>query len=513
MDFLRPYDAPEARRCLRARIVGLARDRGIDPGDVPHSFEVGALLDRADTLLASRDLADPPLRGDLLTDAGRAFGLSGRDDRSRECFEQGLHEASCDAERFHFHYLLGRQFHSRRGQWREARDSFRAAIGLNPVASVSRARAFLGLLVSSCEMGEHAEALRAGRSALGMNIREVEPHVRFGLATAYWRSGDVPRAEQETLAASHLYEEQNDEVGRMLVTAHLGEMYLAEGDARRALSLLGKAREMQMRLLDVSRLGETCRLKARAHRRLGQLEEAVTLLCEALRYHAEAGRHGAYVTTLRDLATCLDLRGEPETGLALHVQAMREAEKVTDSAEAFRSVTSALRLISDRRTHLDAVPDLVSRGQAVLHEAVDRLSKMEVADFVGVTATLSRIGADMPRGDGPTVLPADFPHPGAAEEARQLVSRVTSPTLRETLHGRVAEGLRIRRAPSTDHVVGFLTGWFGGWFRNADYQAEFLLTQETSKYHLRELRNLEIIRQIGTRKAARYQLGFHLADA
>lgn len=512
MDFLRPYDAPEARRSLRARMVGLARQRGFDPADVPHSFEAAALLDRADRLLTAHDPASGETCTGFLADAGRAFGLSGRDDRSRECFERGLREASSDGDRFHFHYLLGRQYHSRRGQWRDARDSFQAAIGLNPVASVSRARAFLGLLVSSCEMGEHAEAVRAGRSALGMNIREVEPHVRFGLATAYWRSGDLPKAEQETLAASHLYEEQGDEVGRMLVTAHLGEMYLAEGDARRALSLLGKARETQMMLLDVSRLGETCRLKARAHRRLGQLDEAVTLLCEALRYHAEAGRHGAYVTALRDLATCLDLRGEPETALALHVQAMREAERVSDSAEAFRSVTAALKLIADRRTHLDAVPHLVFQGQSVLHGAVDRLAKLEVADFVGVTAALSGIGADMPRGEAAS-LPPGFPHPGAADEGRQLVSRVTSPTLRQTLHERVAEGLRIRRAPSTDHVVGFLTGWFGGWFRNADYQAEFLLTQETSKYHLRELRNLDIIRQIGTRKAARYQLGFHLPVA
>jgi tetratricopeptide (TPR) repeat protein len=380
------------------------------------------------------------------------------------------------------------------------------------VASVARARAFLGLLGSSCALGEHAEALRAGQSALGMNIREVEPHVRYGLATVYWKSGDLRQAEQETLAASQLYNEQGDRVGQTLVTAHLGEMYLAEGDVRRALTLLTKARESQVHLLDVSRLGETCRLEARAHRRLGRLDDAIRCLSDSLRYHAEAGRHGAYIVALRDLAGCLDLRGEPETSLALHVHALQGAERMNDGAQVFRSVTASLKVIADRRTHLDAVPYLVQEGQRVLHDAVSELTKMEVAEFVGVTAALTRIGAEVPRAE-PVMAPVDFPHPEAWEEAQALVSRLTDPSLRDALHARVAGGIRIRRAPCADHMVGFLTGWFGGWFRNADYQAEFLLTQETSKYHLRELRNLEIIRQIGTRKAARYQLGFHLASA
>ena len=58
-------------------------------------------------------------------------------------------------------------------------------------------------------------------------------------------------------------------------------------------------------------------------------------------------------------------------------------------------------------------------------------------------------------------------------------------------------------------LVGFLSGFVGSWFRNGDYQQEFLISQGNAKHHLRELRAAGLIEQQGIKKGAKYHLQFH----
>ena len=167
-----------------------------------------------------------------------------------------------------------------------------------------------------------------------------------------------------------------------------------------------------------------------------------------------------------------------------------------------------LEIISGRRIHETAAPYVVSRAFALAEEAGSEVAADQLRLFVSTLGKLAANGVAFPS-TAMVSPPAGVPDKTALARAEELTAAYETPKLREELVERLTSQIRIKRAPRADLLAGFLMGWAGERFKNGDYQAEFLLTQETSKYHLRELRNIGVIAQIGTRKAAKYELAFH----
>ncbi len=504
--FLRPNDRSEALRGLRAELLKLAPTLKYERDDVPHSFRDAELLRFARRAL-DKDIS-LQRRLDLLAALGRALGLCGHDAEQLECFETGYSRSRSEADRIRFLFHQGLYYHLRRGDARAARKPLEEAVARNPVASVTRANALLALMSACLQLNEVGEAFRLSSAILGMNIREIEPYALMQRAEAHHRAGDHGAFQTDNRAARRLFEEYGNELGVTMTDGHLGQQLLETGEPAAALALFEKVRKQRFDLLDLSRLGVTYNNEGVARRQLGDYDGAQGCFLDGLRFHVENNQPQYAAGTLRNLAKVADNTDRPELALALLVRSAQVAREVGNPSEQFFSLRESLDAIASRRIHIDAVPYLMSRCFALLDDLPASLGADSLRKFVDVTARVAMMGAEMPR-TKTVSQPAGFPLESAMTEANLLTEAFERPSLRAELEATLREKIRIKRAPRADLMAGFLMGWAGTRFKNGDYQAEFLLTQETSKYHLRELRKIGVIAQIGTRKAAKYELNFH----
>lgn len=509
MDLLRAFDRNIAKQELRALLLGISGAR--NGSRVPHSFETDDLLAYAKRRLRSRDPSVRKRKFDLLIATGAALGRHDRSAESLECFRRALRISETDQQLAWAHYTIGHDYHQRLGQWKEAVGELREVIDLTPAASTTRALAFLDLATTCTRLGKFEDTEDAALGALSLGIRDIEPHARIRLSTAFWKQQRVEEAVEEHNTARKLFQEEGSEQGTVAVDSNLGAMYLDLGDAAKALPLLTRSRQSQLEFLDITRLGKSYHNEGMALLRLGRIEEAQGALLNAMRYHAESGRTAYLAGSLSTLGNTLDAAGDPELALCALHRASELAASVESRSDEFASLGAMLSIIAKRKIHLEAVPYLLSRAGGILEEAGASLPQAHAIKFSTLMLELARIGAKMPTRK---VIrqPAQFPLRAYRDEFERVVAPHTVARLEELLSQRLSSVMKMKRAPEPKKLGAFLLGWGGRTFKNSDYQAEFAASRETSRYHLSILRDNNVIKQIGLRKAACYQLSFHLTQ-
>jgi len=510
VDINNPYDANEARRTLRVRLLDLARESGKEPEEVPHSYDSAALFEHArGALRARRVTGDPELRHALIAELGRAMLLSGAEQEGVTLLTRAIHDADGPRERAHFHFLLGHQHHLRRGENRAAQSELLAALENASDGRTVRAHTHLALAQVEANLGLHDLAEQSCEAALGSRVNEVHPRAMLRKSMVAGSRGDHDLARKLNRRSRKMFVAARQESGAVQADLDMGTIELQEGRPGDAVPIMNKVLEASTRYLDVATMASATNNLGIAYRQLGDPLTAREHLAQSVRLHAELDRPSTLYVALRNLARSHSDADEPDMALAILNEVAAYAAREENPAQEFLSTSGALEVLADYRLRLKAAPHYLSRCYALLPAALPSLDKAAVAEFAELTARLGHAGAQLPKAER-VQAPRGFPGQAVSDAARELVAFTTRRWIAPTLRERLGEGLQMKWAPPIDDLSSFLLGWTGRWFRNGDYQNEFLTTQETSKVHLQALRREGVITQTGTRKGTRYQLGFHL---
>lgn len=510
MDINNPYDANEARRTLRVRLLDIARESGKDPEVVPHSYDTGPLFEHARSALRSRVVtADRELRHTLVAELGRAMLLSGTEEEGVALLTRAIGDAETPRDRAHFHFLLGHQHHLRRGEHREAQSELLAALENASDGRTVRAHTHLALAQVETNLGLFDLAVQSCDAALGSRVNEVHARAMLRKSAVAASQGDHDVARKLNRRAKKMFNTSRQESGVVQADLDMGTIDLHEGRPGDAIPIMNAVLEASTRYLDVATMASATNNLGIAYRQLGDPLTAREYLTESVRLHAELDRPATLYVALRNLARSHSDAEEPDMALAILNEVAAHAAREENPAQEFLSMSGALEVLADYRLRLKAAPYYLSRCYALLPASLPSLDKAAVAEFAALTARLGHAGAQLPKAER-VQAPRGFPGQGVSDAARDLVGRTTRRWIAPTLRERLGEGLLMKWAPPVEDLSSFLLGWTGRWFRNGDYQNEFLTTQETSKVHLQALRREGVITQTGTRKGTRYQLGFHL---
>lgn len=511
MDINNPYDANEARRTLRVRLLNIARESGKDIAAIPHSYDSTALFEHARSVLRSRAVtSDPELRHDLVADMARAMLLSDAEVEGVALLQKGIQDASTPRGRSHYHFLLGHQHHLRRGENREAQGELLTALENASDGRTVRAHTHLALAQVEANLGLYDLAEQSCEAALSSRVNEVHPRAMLRKSMVAGSRGDHDLARKLNRRARRMFTATRQESGVVQADLDMGTIEISEGRPGEAVPIMEGVLESSRRYLDVATMASAYNNLGIAYRQLGDPLAAREYLAEAVRFHAELDRPATLYVALRNLARSYSDADEPDMALALLNEVAALAAREENPAQEFLSFSGALEVLADYRMHIKAAPHLLSRCYALLPAALPSLDKAPIAEFADLTARLGHAGALLPRAER-VQAPRGFPGQAVSDEARKIVSGHTQRWIAPTLRTKLGEGLLMKWAPPVGDLSSFLLGWTGRWFRNGDYQNEFLTTQEASKVHLQALRRDGVITQTGTRKGTRYQLGFHLS--
>lgn len=407
LDLIAPYDPNAARRCLRAHLLGMSRAFASPAHGVPHSFEPDRLLDFARDVLESGS-GTRQQRLALHGHTAVAFGLHDRDRECRDLLERALRVASASAERAHVHYLLGHQYHQRRGEWRAAVVALEQTTQLIQAASMLRAFACVNLAGAYLELNELDRAQAAVNAALSTNIRDVEPHARARLALVLAKRGDLEHALEEGRRARERFRRIRSDSGVLSTDELLARIHLENGGAEEALPLLARARQLRFERLDLSQLGRRFHDEATALMEVDRHREAEGAYMQALRYHTGATRDAACAHTLRHLGAVLGNIGQVDDAIAMMHEAAALAARARHPVEEFSALTDLLELLKRHRSRLDAVPYVLSRCHTVMDAAAPDASPERLVALARTTMELTNMGAAMPHG-GTIPQPPTFP--------------------------------------------------------------------------------------------------------
>jgi tetratricopeptide (TPR) repeat protein len=503
-----PNDANAARRDLRALLLELSTDLGIDVEKVPHSFDSDPLIQLARSALASRKKVDAESKQELRAALGFVLNKISQPSEADELFLAGIAEAEYDGDAAYFHYLRAHQILRPRGEWGAVREEVQRAIDLGQMGRRVRAWAQKSLAHSLFHLGYHEQARAAVHEGLSMRVNEANPALLGVLANVAKTTGDEKEALRLNKRARRLHQVRRDELGVAQTDARLAAWHLLDRNWEPALAILDEVRPVYYRILVLEELAAIDNNRGIALANLGHFEEARPAYEGACRLHAEAGNLARAQETLRALALNYERAGEVDLALAyMHLAAEMSADQGLASQE-FRARAEMLDIMAKHRTSLRAAPYVLARTYAVLDEAAASLPKDKLLLFTHATAALGRAGASVPRREQEP-KPRDFPKAAAIHQARSFAKASMTPHLEAALRDQITSALPQKWQPRVEGLVGFLMGFVGGWFRNGDYQQEFLISQGNAKHHLRELRAAGLIDQQGIKKGAKYHLQFH----
>jgi len=312
--------------------------------------------------------------------------------------------------------------------------------------------------------------------------------------------------------ARRLRQSARDEEGVANCDAFLATWHLKDEKWQPALEILDRVRPVYYRTLNLQELAVTDHNRGIALSNLKLHDESQVAYGMAARLHNENGALVPTHQTLRSYALNFSRAAEIDAALAhLHMAAEMAASSGLP-VERFRHLQEQLGLMGSHRTSLKAVPFVLAQAYEAFAEAYDDLPKEHLVAFTRACAALGYAGASVPRHEHES-KPRDFPKVGALQRARAFASDALTPHLDAALREQVATALPQKWQSRTEGLVGFLMGFVGDWFRNGDYQQEFLISQGNAKHHLRELRAAGLIEQQGIKKGAKYHLNFHIEQS
>jgi len=490
---LSPFDSRPARRALRKALLVATKNKD-ERNRIPRSFEADALLRHAHRAIAGRNRVSL----DLLAAAGRGFGLSGKTAEGARYLREGI-ERSSGADRAYFHYLLGHYHHNRLGEYRAAeREELRAlhiARKNSPIATMT----LLALAQVQTKL-ESYDAASATCERLLEAAPEFAPFVHLIQSQGAHAQGQLPVAERLNRQAHRGFADLDSELGVVKADLALGHIHLDNERDDAALKLFERAERELRRIGDVVHLGSTLSSKGIALRRIGRSHEAVHTFSEALRFCAEADQPTDLASAYRHLALALEESGRPGTALAV----LAGLSGGDDAVEDFRHMSTAVEIF-DRNRSVAGGPQFLARLAVLLPKAGEFVEKEVLLAALGALGRLSssRIA---PAGDGSAARTQGAIDGPSRRDARMYLEIPESYESVEALvRRRVGADLRARMAPKADDLVKFFASWAANWFRNTDYQDEFLVPQVLSKFHLRTLRFRGALELQGSKRGSKYR--------
>lgn len=512
MSSLIPRDVNAARREMRGLLLHYADVLGLDLEAIPHSYDSEALIRSSRSALATRRRLDGEAKQEFRAALAFVLRRGGDVDGASELLDEGIREALFDGDQAYFHYLRASLIFGAKGQTSAVREEVQRAIDLGQMGRRIRAWAQVLLAESLADLGYHAQAREAVREGLSMRVNEVNPALHTKLANIAHDEGDLKEAHRLIKRARKMYLARRNENGVATCDAFLAAWHLRAEEWQAALDILDAIRPVYYRTLNLRQLAVTDHNRGYALARLAHYDEALASFGAAARLHNENGSLTRTQETLRAHAMVYSRAGEIDVSLAhLHVAAEISADLGLPT-QRFRHLQAMLEIMARNRTGLKAVPYVLSRAYEVLEPASDDLDKKFLLAFTQSCAALGYAGASVPRREL-EAKPRDFPKVSALGQARSFASVTLTPHLDGALREQIATSLPQKWQSRTEGLVGFLLGFVGDWFRNGDYQQEFLISQGNAKHHLRELRAAGLIEQQGIKKGAKYHLNFHIEQS
>jgi tetratricopeptide (TPR) repeat protein len=488
-----PFDPRPARRALRKALLMTTKNRE-ERTKIPRSYEADALLRYAHRTIAGRNRVDL----DLLAAAGRGFGLSGKDAEGAKYLQEGIDRTRAADQAF-FRYLLGHFHHNRLHEYRAAERELLHAVAICRKNSPVSIMALLALAEAQTSLGSHDAAAESCERALNY-APEFEPRVNLILSRAAHDQRQFPVAERLNRQAHREFQDAGSELGVTKADLRLGQIYLDSGRNEAALKLFARTERDLRRIGDVTHLGPALARKGVALHRLGRASEAVAAFTDALRFSAEAGRAEDLAMAYRNLALGLEEDGRPATAVAV-LAGLSGGE---DATEDFRHMNVAVGIF-DRNRSVSGAPAFLARLHALLPKAG---RSVEREDLLAAMEASGRLAASkvVPSGDGSAARLSSGLEASARRDARFFLDvPQTHERVEDLIAARVGADLRARMAPSAEDLVKFFATWTARWFRNTDYQDEFLVPQILSKFHLRTLRLRGALELQGTKRGSKYR--------
>jgi tetratricopeptide (TPR) repeat protein len=494
-----PSDGNEARRRLRAVLLDFPRE------PVPHSHDTPRLVAVAQSLLARRLPAEARRR--LRTNLALVLNLTGREAEARELLEEALAAERGDDQRGFLQFLLATQIYLRRGEFGYARELLVEAIAAGGLGRRLRAWVQFDLARAHHRLGHPDLAEAAAREGMSMRVNEALPALTLVLASVAHGDQRPDEGRRRLARARRLYRSRRDERGYLRCDALLATWLLESGDLPQAIELLQRVGAELARVLDLDQLAQVNHNLGVAFARSDSFPAALDAYTRAIRLHVETAHLDRALGSLTSAAGCYERMGQVERAVALHHVGADLASDAERAAQEFRSTTEILRILVESRSHLRAVPYLLTRARSSLDVAAPNLTADEILRLVRLTARMGQVGAPVPRREKEP-RPRDFPRRSDLRRAEDFVRVHMTSRLERDLLDRIAERLPSRWEGRATDLAGFLLTWTGTWFRNRDYQREFGMNQGSAKHQLRELRTAGLIAQQGIKKGARYHLDF-----
>ena len=208
-----------------------------------------------------------------------------------------------------------------RGYLSEGRARLEASLTGDPSPTPARGKALIGAAVMATNLGDVAAAIQRADEGMRLHAslrdRWGEAYCAFMLGNNVNAQGNLQRARDLFEGSIRTFRELGDEHSALLATRSLAFSYEDSGDLSRAQALLGDA-------LRLARGTHNPRLEASLLGALagyafdeGRLNDALWMLRESIRIHAELGDHLDSAADLSRTARVLAITGHPATAVRL----------------------------------------------------------------------------------------------------------------------------------------------------------------------------------------------------